>query len=305
MVQNPGQGYHAPAPAEVCTWHPDRPTALHCTRCGRPACPSCLTPASVGFHCRACVAEARASTRVARTVSGSRLGQQPAVTIGLIVVNVAVFLVTAVQAHGTSDLSRSSWFRDGTLTPLFVASGDWWRLVTGGFLHVSVEHIALNMLSLYFVGLPLERIVGRGRFLIIYLLSLLGGSVSVMLFSPIGTPTAGASGAIFGLMGALVVVFRRFRYDLRQLLIVLALNLFITFGVSGISWQAHLGGLVVGAATCAAMVYPPAPVRVRWQVGVCVGIVVVLAALLVVRDGQIGAWDCTPVPGGASCVPRT
>ena len=107
----------------VCTWHPDRQTALRCTRCGRPACPECLTPASVGFQCRACVAEGRATSRTARTVSGSPHGQQPMVTIGLIAINIVVFVITVIQAGGTADLERSSWFRQGALTPILVSSG--------------------------------------------------------------------------------------------------------------------------------------------------------------------------------------
>ena len=175
----------APVP-EVCTWHPDRQTALHCTRCGRPACPECLTPASVGFQCRACVAEGRATQRTALTVSGSPIGQQPVATIGLIIANVLIFVVTVIQAGGTDHLERSSWFSGGVLVPSDVAEGEWWRLITSGFLHLSITHIALNMVALYFVGLPLERVVGRWRFLVIYFLSLLGGSVAVMLFADPG-----------------------------------------------------------------------------------------------------------------------
>lgn len=276
----------APVP-EVCTWHPDRQTALHCTRCGRPACPECLTPASVGFQCRACVAEGRATQRTALTVSGSPTGQQPVATIGLIIANVLIFVVTVIQAGGTDHLERSSWFSGGVLVPSDVAEGEWWRLITSGFLHLSITHIALNMVALYFVGLPLERVVGRWRFLVIYFLSLLGGSVAVMLFADPDSGAVGASGAIFGLMGALVAVFLRFRYDLRQVVFVVVINLGITFVIPGISWQAHVGGLVVGGLAGAAMVYPPAKSRLAWQIGASVGLLVVLGALLVIAIGQI------------------
>lgn len=273
---------------ETCTWHPDRQTALHCTRCGRAACPDCLTPASVGFQCRACVAEGRATQRPARTVSGALYGQQPVATIGLIIANVVIFVITVIQAGGTDHMERSSWFSGGMLIPSAVADGQWWRLITSGFLHLSVMHIALNMVALYFVGLPLERVVGRWRFLVIYFLSLLGGSTAVMLFASPNSGAVGASGAIFGLMGALAVAFLRFHNDLRQVMLVVVVNLGITFIIPGISWQAHVGGLIVGALAGAAMVFPPAKSRLAWQVGASVGLLVVLIALV--------AWSVSQIP---------
>jgi membrane associated rhomboid family serine protease len=284
--------YGPPAVVEACAFHPDRQTALHCTRCGRPACPECLTQASVGFQCRACVAEGRAAQRAPLGVTGARISQQPIVTFTLIGINVLVFLITAVQARSGTDLTPSAVYRDGLLAPTLVASGQFWRLLTGGFLHASVVHIALNMLSLYFLGLPMERILGRARFLVVYLLALLGGSAAVMLFAGELTPTIGASGAIFGLMGGLVVVFKRFRYDMKQLLFVLAINLYLSFQLSGISWQGHLGGLVVGAAITVAMVYPAQAIRRRVQIGAAVGLLVLIVVVILVRDTQI-AVRCT------------
>ncbi len=288
---------------QVCSWHPDRATALTCTRCGRPACPECLTPASVGFHCRACVAEARANYQAPRTVAGSQWGQRPLVSMVLIGINLVAFVVTALQARSVMDLSDSALYTRGGLIPVEVASGEYWRLLTGGFLHGSLIHIATNMISLYILGIPLERILGRGRFLVIYLLSLLGASVSVLVFSAPVSLTIGASGAIYGLMGALLVTFKRLRYDLRQLLVIVALNVFITFQVPGISWQGHLGGLVVGAIVGAAMVYPPQQSRKAWQWGTCIGVLVVLLGVVIVRDAQIGNWFCLYSVQGISCVP--
>ena len=239
----------------------------------------------------------------ARTVAGSRLGQRPVVSMVLIGINVVAFVVTALQARSAMDLTTSELYLRGGLIPVEVASGEYWRLLTSAFLHGSLIHIATNMISLYILGIPLERILGRGRFLLIYLLSLLGSSVSVMVFGAPVSLTIGASGAIYGLMGALLVTFKRLRYDLRQLLIILALNVYITFQFPGISWQGHLGGLVVGAIVGAAMVYPPQPSRRNWQWGTAIGVVVVLIGVLVVRDTQLGIWSCVYEVGNIGCLP--
>lgn len=294
-MTQPPPGYQPAAQVgTACTWHPDRSTALSCSRCGRPACPECLTPASVGFHCRQCVAESNAHRPVARTISGSVVGRQPMVAVALIALNVVAFLVTMIQGGGESTLGSSALFRDGALSPMYVAAGDWWQLITSGFLHAGVLHIAMNMLSLYLIGVGLERVLGAARFLTVYGLSLLGGSVAVYLMTEPDSSTVGASGAIFGLLGALLVIYKRLRLDLRQLGVILALNAFITFTVSGISWQAHVGGFIVGGIVGAAMVYAPQKNRLTWQVGVSVGVFAVLIALILVRNGTIGDWQCFP-----------
>lgn len=260
----------------------------------------------MGFHCRACVAEAQSTRRPARTVAGARAGQRPIVSIALIAVNAAFFVVTALQARSAMDLSPSALYLHGSLIPAEVASGEYWRLLTSGFLHGNLVHIATNMISLYLLGLPLERILGRGRFLLIYLLSLLGSSVSVLLFAAPVSLTIGASGAVYGLMGALLVTFRRLRYDLRQLIVVIALNIWVTFQFAGISWQGHLGGLVVGAVTGAAMVYPPQRTRRHWQWGATITVLLVLAAVVLIRDAQIGPWYCEyDAAGGVGCIPTS
>jgi membrane associated rhomboid family serine protease len=289
----PFPGYGA---AQVCSWHPDRATALSCSRCGRPACPECLSPASVGFHCRACVAEARAAQRTSapRTVAGARAHHaQPRITYGLIALNLLVFAVVAAQARSLVDFNASGIFNGSLLVPMVVAGGEWWRLVTSGFLHLSVTHIALNMLALYFIGLGLERVLGAWRYLSLYLLSLLGGSAAVMLFSSVSSASAGASGAIFGLMGALLVTLKRFKLDMRQAGVVIAINVFATFAIPGISWQAHLGGLVVGALVGAGLVYAPAQNRLRWQLATCVAVGAVLIAVFVIKDAALGTWVCS------------
>ncbi len=279
--------------SQVCTWHPDRPTGLSCTRCGRPACPECLTPASVGFHCRACQAESRSTQRVPRTIAGGVHGRQPIVSYALIAVNVLVFVITMVQGGGESGLGNSWVFNKGALTPMFVASGEWWQFITSGFLHAGVLHVAVNMFSLYLIGIGLERVLGPLRFSVVYFLSLLGGSVAVYLLSDVAGATVGASGAIFGLFGALAVTLKRLKSDLRQIGFVLVLNAVITFTQSGISWQGHVGGFVVGLIVGAAMVYPPARSRAAWQWGVSAGVLIALIGLIVYRDSTIGEWVCS------------
>jgi membrane associated rhomboid family serine protease len=250
------------------------------------------------------VAQGQAATRAPRTIAGARLGEKPVVSYALIGVNLAFFLVTAVQSRSAMDLSMSELYLRGGLIPAEVASGEYWRLLTAGFLHANLLHLATNMLSLYWLGVPLERILGRGRMLTIYLLSLLGSSVSVLLFSAPVSLTIGASGAVYGLMGALLATFRRLKLDLRPLFVVLALNVFITLSYPGLSWQGHLGGFVVGAIVGAAMVFPPRQSRATWQWGVSIGLVVVLAALTAIAVDQIGSWYCLyQVAGQVSCVP--
>lgn len=291
-MSQPPPGYYQAPVSTVCTWHPDRRTALSCTRCGRPACPECLAPASVGFHCRQCQAETRATRPVARTISGGIHGQQPLVTYVLIAINVVIFLITIVQGKGEGGIPGTTIMLDGALAPMTVAAGEWWQFVTSGFLHWTLIHIAMNMLSLYMIGIGLERLLGRLRFAVVYILSLLGGSTAVYLFSQVNAPTAGASGAIFGLLGALAVTLKRLRLDLRQLGFIIALNAFITFTVSSISWQAHLGGFLVGGIVGAAMVFPPAKTRTAWQWGTSLAVVGALVALVLYRDSTIGDWVC-------------
>ena len=210
----------------------------------------------------------------------------------LIAINLVVFAICAVLAKSVANLTDSTVFERGVLVPDLVGAGQVWRLFTAGFLHFNVPHIALNMLSLYLLGMPMERILGRARFLVVYLLSLLGGSVAVLLFSGSVTPTAGASGAIFGLLGGLFVVFRRMRLDPRQIVIVLVLNLVLTFTFSGISWQAHVGGLVVGVAAAAVMVYPPQQRRRQVQWLGSFGLLALLVVITIVWVTTHGSQYC-------------
>jgi membrane associated rhomboid family serine protease len=278
-----------------CVRHPDRPTGLRCTRCDRPACPECLREASVGYQCVDCVNEGRRTTRQARTVVGAPVSQRLIVVPTLIAINVAVFVITVAQAHSLGNNGNSKLSEDWWLWPPIVAGGEWWRLLTAGFLHSGPVHIALNMLALYMLGRELEPLLGRVRFTAIYLISLLGGSTSVFLFGG-DAPVVGASGAVFGLMGAIVVVVLRLKLNPRPVLMIIAINIFISVAVPNVSLLGHLGGLVVGALATAAMIYAPARSRTVWQAGTFVVLTIALVGLIVLRDAQFGDLTCERNP---------
>ena len=243
-----------PADALTCYRHPDRQTYLRCTRCERPICGDCMRSAAVGHQCVHCVEEGAAGVRQPRTQFGGReRAGRPVVTYVLIALNVLAF--------GAEYLSVDAQ-RAFTLWPPAVADGQLYRLVTSAFLHYGPQHLLLNMLALYFVGPPLEQWLGRLRFVGLYALSGLGGSVLVYLLAPLNTATAGASGAIYGLFAAIFVVAKRLDLDVRMIVAVIVLNLAFTFVVPAvsshqISWQGHVGGLVTGGLVAAAYVYAP------------------------------------------------
>jgi membrane associated rhomboid family serine protease len=253
----PPPGAPPPGPPVVCVRHPDRPTGLTCTRCGRPACPECLREASVGYQCVDCVAQSRPVARRGTTVAGAEAGHRPIAVPVLIALNVAVFAWTVFQARSVLDNAAAPLFEQWALVPRLVGAGEWWRPVTAGFLHIGPVHLLFNMLALWVLGRDLETVLGRGRFVAVYLVALLGGAAAVMVFSPPGQAVAGASGAVFGLMGGLVVVLRRLRFPLGQVIGLIVVNIVISLVIPGISIVGHLGGLVVGAAATAALVHAP------------------------------------------------
>jgi membrane associated rhomboid family serine protease len=267
-------------PAAVCVRHPDRATGLSCTRCGRPSCPECLREASVGYQCIDCVNEGRQSMPRATTVAGTEPGSRPVVVPTLIALNAAIFAWTAVEAGNPMYNELSGLFREWRLVPGLVQAGEWWRVVTSGFLHIGPIHLLFNMVALWVLGRDLERALGRTRFLAVYLVSLLGGAAAVMLFYAPDARVAGASGAVFGLMGALVVVLRRLRLPAGQVIGLIAINVLISVTIPGISLIGHLGGLVVGAVATAALVYAPARNRAAVQVATLAGLTVVLVILM-------------------------
>ena len=227
--------------SNVCYRHPDRQSFVLCQRCGRTICPQCQTQAAVGFHCPECVttARARAPRQRSRVVRGiRRLGEDgaPAVTYSLMAITAFVFLLQFV----TGDLVT----RYLTYYPVLTAREPW-TMITSMFVHGSFLHVTFNMLSLYIFGRALEPVIGRARFLTLYLLGGFGGSVAVLLLNP-SSGVLGASGAIFGIFGAFFVIQRGLGGNSLQMVILLVINLGIGFIVPGVSWQAHVGGLLVG-----------------------------------------------------------
>jgi membrane associated rhomboid family serine protease len=267
-------------PPAVCVRHRDRPTGLSCTRCGRPACTECLREASVGYQCVDCVNEGRRGVRRGTTVAGATPARRPIAVPALIMLNLGVFVWTVVQAGSLNGNAESQLFDQWALVPAAVQAGEWWRVVTSGFLHIGLIHLVFNMLALWVLGRDMELVLGRVRFLAVYLVALLGGAVAVMLFSPSYVPVAGASGAVFGLMGGLAVVLRRMRVPPGQAIGLIVVNLVISFIIPGISIAGHLGGLVVGAAAAAALVYAPPRNRNAVQAGAIAGLTALLLVVI-------------------------
>ncbi|MFI9721004.1 rhomboid family intramembrane serine protease [Streptomyces sp. NPDC052396] len=281
--------------AVCCYRHPDRAAGVCCTRCDRRICPDCMVSASVGFQCPECVAGPsgtghRPHPEEPRTVTGGAHPRDPALVTKIILgVNVAVWI--AVLAAGDDLVTRLELFgrfplRDDLSAG--VAEGEWYRLLTSVFLHQTPTHIGFNMLSLWWLGPPLEAAFGRARYLALYLLAGLGGSALTYLVAPPDSASLGASGAIFGLLGATAVLTRRLKYDMRPVLAVLVLNLIFTFTWSNIAWQAHIGGLVVGTAVAYGMVHAPRGRRLLVQTLTCGAALAAITALVVVRTFQLG-----------------
>lgn len=268
----------------VCPRHPDVVSYVRCQRCGRPVCPECQRPAPVGIQCVDCVNEARKRVRSATTVAGARIAEgRPVLTVTLIGLSVAAFIAQTIVPGFTSQF-------------IFAPSIGWiepWRFLTTTFLHGGIMHLAFNMYALYLVGPTLERVMGRWRFLSLYLLAAFGGSVAVLLLaSPTGpmwnVGTVGASGAVFGLFAALGLTLRRIRQDHTQIIALIAINFFLGFVIANVSWQAHLGGLLAGAALAAVYLFGPRG-RTRRAVAIAatVGLGLALVAIAALRYAGI------------------
>ena len=229
----------------TCCRHPDRETGLSCSECGRPICTECMTAAPVGLRCPD-HAGSRKHVNAPRVVRRAPRGATDAlVTRTLIGANVAVYLITAVQGAGYNG-PGGRLFADWVLYGPAVAHGDWWRLITAAFLHGSILHIGLNMYVLWIIGQPVEAYLGRARFIGLYFVSGLAGSAGALVLTPLAL-TVGASGAIFGILGALLIIEWQTTGRLAgNAMTWIVINLALSFVISNISIGGHVGGLIGG-----------------------------------------------------------
>ena len=254
-----------------CYRHPDRETGLSCSECGRPICYECMTAAPVGLRCPEHSGKAQGLQKVTRAVSIQAGRGVSVITIGLIAINVAVYLLELMdggQVNGTGN----TIFEKGALYGPLVHQGDWWRLFTAAFLHYGPLHLALNMYSLYWVGSVLETVIGPWRFLGLYVAAGLVGSAGALIATPLAV-TVGASGAIFGILGALYVLERRGHIASGgQIAMLIVLNLVLTFAFSGFALGGHVTGLTISLGG---------------HVGGLLGGVAVMLAILQVRRSAV------------------
>lgn len=275
-----------------CYRHPDRQSFVLCQRCLRTVCPACQTPAPVGVICPECMAADRKNRTPAQTYAARRWGNgptiasarggRPVVTYTLLAVTSFIGLLQLIPGLKGA-ITGQLLFAAGYLYPeLSGYPFEPWRLLTAVFVHGGFVHLALNMLALWFLGQTLEPVLGRARFIALYLISGLGGSVAVAVLAP-GTATVGASGAIFGLMAALLIVGRHLGANVTGILVILGVNLVFGFVFGeNISWQAHLGGLLVGALV--AFIYTRTRRREQrgWQIAALIAVVLVLVVVVAI-----------------------
>jgi membrane associated rhomboid family serine protease len=302
----------AQAGVSTCYRHPDREAYIRCQRCERFICPDCMRPAAVGFQCPECVKEGAQATRSGRTAYGGLRPSDASITSGvLIALNAAVWIALLATGGTTGELYRwlvlrtqglcllpgagafdtdslSCPARSGATLYPGVVDGAYWQVVTSMFSHTQVWHIGFNMLALWILGPQLELAIGRVRFLALYFISGLAGSAMVLWFGPeysLGG-TLGASGAIFGLMGALCLVAFKVGGDVRGILVWIGINFFLTFTLGNISWQGHLGGFLAGTAVGAVLVFAPrgsrrTPVQLGGTAAIAVAVVGAIVARIV------------------------
>ncbi|WP_435299052.1 rhomboid family intramembrane serine protease [Timonella sp. A28] len=272
-----------PQNVPVCKNHPDRVTYVRCQRCGDPICPDCTHQAAVGVQCTQCVREGARNIRPQMTIAGGRVRTgRPVATLTFI--GLCVVAYVAQMALGWDGFTSKYAFAPAR------AESEPWRFITGAFLHSpnQIFHILLNMAALWIVGSQLEFILGRWRFVTLYLLAAVGGNVMVLLLSaPLSvswnTPTVGASGAIFGLFGALIPVARKIGAEIRSIYVLIGINVAISFIVPNVSWQGHFGGLIVGLLLSLAYVKAPKENRTKFAVGASVGVALILIAVTLLK----------------------
>lgn len=273
-----------------CYRHPDRQSFVLCQRCLRTICPECQTPAAVGVICPECLrdqqkaaspAQRKAERRWSRPRTVAMSGSRPIVTYVIIALTAFVYLLTLIPGIGAS-IQDTLLFFAPTIYPELTGRFEPWRLLTAALVHGGFFHLALNMLALFMIGSSLEPLLGKARFLTLYVLSALGGSVAVALLSFL-TPVVGASGAIFGLFGALLVIGRHIGANIAGIAIVLGINLVIGFVPNfNVSWQAHIGGLVVGLLVGFIFTRTRAPRQRALQIALLATVGIGLIALLLV-----------------------
>lgn len=303
-----------PAPGvPTCYRHAGREAHIRCQRCERPICPDCMRDAAVGFQCPSCIKEGARSTRQGVGAYGGSRSSNPALTSYVLIgINLAVWLSVVAtgwhqsrlpailglaptgqcqsiaQPNGFYNVSEARCLGSDMRWVPGLSDGAYYQLITSTFLHIELWHIAANMLSLFMLGPTVEAALGRSRFLAVYLVSGLGGSVAAYWLSDPQGYTLGASGAIYGVFGALAIIVLKVGGDLRPIAINLAINLVITYAVPNISWQAHLGGLAAGALVTAIIVYAPRGVRrvtVQWSA--VFGVVALLALGVILRTAAL------------------
>lgn len=275
-----------------CYRHPGRPSFVLCQRCLRTICPECQTQAPVGVICPECMnaerknrttAQKRAERRWGSRSTGGAMaiarGGKPIVTYALLAVTSFIGLVQLIPGVG-DQITSALLFNAAYLYPdLSLAPFQPWRLLTAMFVHGSFIHLALNMLALWLLGQSLEPMLGRARFVALYLVSGLGGSVAVAVIAP-QTSTVGASGAIFGMMAALLIVGRHIGANVTGLLVILGINFALGFFIGNIAWQAHLGGAIVGAAIAFIFTRTKRREQRIWQIILLAAVVVILLVVV-------------------------
>jgi membrane associated rhomboid family serine protease len=283
-----------------CYRHPGRETGIRCTRCDRPICPDCMIDASVGFQCPECVrgrsgtghrfasGQAPGDSRP-RTLAGGTVTADPRLLTKILVgLNVAVFLAVHAWPGLLDHLLLVGAWPPAPYAPVEgVAEGEWYRMVTAVFSHEAPWHLVFNMLSLWWLGGPLEAALGRSRYLALYLTSGLAGSALAYLLEAPEVASLGASGAVFGLLGATVTLVRRLGRDMRPAAAVLVISLIMTFGWKDIAWQAHIGGLVAGLVIGYAMTHAPRERRSLVQFGSCALVLLLVVVVTVLRTAQL------------------
>ena len=273
-----------------CYRHPDRETGLSCSECGRPICTECMTVAPVGLRCPDHATQRPPPQQVVTTTARSvaQSAKNAYVTQVLIAMNVIVYIATVVQGQGLND-PGGKIFREGLLYGPFVADGDWWRLITSAFLHANILHLLFNVLALWWFGTPVELFLGRARFLLVYVVSGLAGAAGALLASP-DAATVGASGAIFGILGAALVLERQRMYVLGgSALTIIVINVIFSIAVPGISIGGHIGGLVGGALSTLALTHfgRRHPLYGRAGVAGILGVIAVGAIAVVVSYAKV------------------